>query len=799
MAYLNITEKYIELAFGAILIIFITIAMHYRMIKQRKYIKELISLKESLHKEIEERKVIQERLSKFATIVDSSNDAIICSFIDGTVISWNKSAEEIYGYKEEEIIGNNINILFPEGSKDEISNLAEKLRMGFTVKNFETKRIRKDGAAIDIAITLSPIRDEWGNILSVAAIDRDITERVKGQLKLKKSYEELSAVYGQLFAAEAELKQQIEELKNHEKALRSSEERYKLAVEGANDAIWEMDFQKDILFISDKWKAITGFEENEIKNVRSYIGDRIHEEDIDAALRDLTMHLQGKTDYYQSEFRVRVKDGTYKWVNNRGKALKDKHNNVIKIAGSVTDIDETKKIHEKIKYIAYYDNLTGLPNRTMLIENLEKITEEFEEQNKKLAVIFLDIDDFKIVNDILGHDYGDDVIKTVANILSSNLPENSILARSGGDEFVILLKDIEGSQIAVEICENILKIFKSPIMIKGNRVYTSASMGIAIYPSDATSSKELLSNADTAMFKSKQNGKNQYNFFNKNFTEDIKRKASIEKGLREALINNELMLYYQPQFSLVENRIEGFEALIRWNSKELGWVSPSEFISIAEQSDIINEVGKWVIKEACLENKRLRQLGYKFDTMAINISPVQFQDPNFLKDIYRITEEIEVDPSEIELEITEGVLMSLYDRNLEVLNNLRAMNFKIALDDFGTGYSSLSYLRLLPINKLKIDKSFIDHIEKDKNNKDITEGIIQLSHKMGMEVIAEGVEDEKQLEILKQMGCDKIQGYYFSKPVPKHEIEKLYEKLLDFKDNIIKKSVEIIEKGKQYF
>lgn len=799
MAYLDITEKYMGLVAVAILIIFITIAIHYRMLKQRRYIKQLISLKDSLHKEIEERKVIQERLSKFATIVDSSNDAIICSFIDGTIISWNKSAEEIYGYKEEEMMGSNINILFPEGSKDEISNLAEKLKRGFTVKNFETKRIRKDGAVIDIAITLSPIRDECGNIISVAAIDRDITERVKDQLKLEKSYEELSAVYGQLFAAEAELKQQIEELKNHEKALRSSEERYKLAVEGANDAIWEMDFQKNTFFISDKWKAITALDENEIKNIRAYMRDRVHEEDIETAFKDLKRHLKGKTDYYQSEFRVKVKDGTYKWVNNRGKALKDEHNKVIKMAGSVTDINETKKIHEKIKYIAYYDNLTGLPNRAMLMDSLEKITKEFEEQNKKLGVIFLDIDDFKIVNDLLGHDYGDDVIKTVANILRSTLPENSILARSGGDEFVILLKDIEGSQIPMEFCENILKIFKSPIMIKGNRVYTSASMGIAIYPSDATSSKELLSNADTAMFKSKQNGKNQYNFFNKNFTEDIKRKVAIEKGLREALVNNEFILYYQPQFSLVENKIEGFEALIRWNNKELGWVSPAEFISIAEESGMINEIGKWVIKEACKENRRLRQLGYKFETMAINISPVQFQDPNFLKDIYRITEETEVDPSQIELEITEGVLMSLYDRNLEVLNKLRAMKFKIALDDFGTGYSSLSYLRLLPINKLKIDKSFIDHIEKDKNNKDITEGIIQLSHKMGMEVIAEGVEDEKQLKILKQMGCDKIQGYYFSKPIPKHEIEKLYEKLLDFKDNIIKKSVEIIEKGKQYF
>lgn len=761
--------RILHLLIIGLIILFVSMLTIY-IKSQKNELERFKKINEDFKKQIEKERKVEEELIKFSSIIENSNDGIIISSIEGEIFTWNKGAEAIYGYSSKEAIGNNISIIFPPDNVIEIDNLSEVLKNRQIVKNFETKRIRKDGTIVDVAITLSPLKDENGEIITVSGIDRDITQKIKSQNKLKESYEELSAVYGQLSATEEELKQQIVELKNREKALKTSEERYKLAIDGANDAIWECDYVNKSFFISDKWKSISGYDDTDIKDIIDYAKKLIYPEDMKRAKQEFESHIKGEKDYYQSEFRIKIKDGTYKWINNRGKALKDELGNVIKIAGSVTDIDETKRIQNKIRYLAYNDSLTGLPNRIVFMEGLrEAITKNKE---KKCAVIVVDVDDFKIINDILGHDYGDEVLKNIAFTLKNSLPQNGIMARTSGDEFLILLNDVKDSIDISKLCDKILNNFKFPLIVNDNRIYTSVSMGIAMFPEDAETSKELLRNSDTAMYKAKNSGKNTYNFFNKEMTETIIRKAAIEKYIREAISKEELQIYYQPQIDAKSHRIKGFEALIRWKSVQLGWVSPNEFIPIIEENGMIIDIGKWIIEEVCRQNEEWKKKGYKYETIAINISPIQLHHHNFIEELEQCMANYRIDAKDIEIEITENILMNIHDRNIEVLKRLRDMKFNIALDDFGTGYSSLSYLRVMPINKLKIDKSFIDYIETDNNNRDITEGIIELSHKMGMQVVAEGVENESQLSILKDMNCDSIQGYYFSKPLPKEQAEQ---------------------------
>lgn len=615
------------------------------------------------------------------------------------------------------------------------------------------------------------------NMLNEQIENRKEAEKnsMESEKKLSRSYQELSVVYEQLATAEQELKQQIAELKNHEEALKISEERYKLAVEGANDAIFEWDFKNDSLFISDKWKSISESEKNKFNGIRDFIRSIVYHKDLPKVKEDLRNHMKGNTDYFQSEFRIFTKNGVHKWLRARGKVLRDDNEEILKMAGSVTDITENKVIQNKINYIAYYDTLTLLPNRARFLEQLDNAITENVTKNHKGAVIFLDVDNFKKINDVLGHDYGDEFLKKIAQILKNFIRPTDILARSGGDEFIILIPKMEDINEILDLSENIINYFKNPFIINCNTIYSSISMGVSIFPEDGINSKDILRNADTAMYEAKYNGRNQYRFFNKAMSENILRKDIIERGLREALEKNELMLYYQPQLDIKNNRISGFEALIRWKSKELGWVSPEEFIAIAEETDLIIPLGNWIIKEACKQIKYWKEKGYVYDSMAINISPLQIQQEDFIKNLTSILQETDIRPENVEIEITENVLMNLYDDNIEFLKRLKDKGFRIALDDFGTGYSSLSYLRLLPINKLKIDKSFIDYLESNEADRDITAGIIELSHKMGLEVIVEGVETQQQLSILKAMDCDSIQGYYFSKPLPTKEVEEFLD------------------------
>ena len=587
--------------------------------------------------------------------------------------------------------------------------------------------------------------------------------------KLNLNYEELGTVYQELSATEEELRAKYEDLHTNQEYLRSSEEKYKLAIEGANDVIWEWSGETNEIYVSDKWSEIVGslaIKEGPLKSFMRLV----HKDDLERAIKNVKDHIDNKTEFYKCEFRVKSWDGSYKWMLIRGKALRNDIDGIIKIAGSMSDISERKAIEEKINYMAYYDALTKLPNRSIFIERLEV---ELKKEPSAGAVMFIDLDNFKNVNDTLGHVYGDKLLEVIAGKFKDNIEVNNTVCRFGGDEFIILKPGMYSKKQIINFAEIILNIFNKPFIVYEKIIYTTASIGISLYHKDGNNSTTILKNADTAMYTAKASGKNMYAFFNEKMHYGLERRIKIQSILRLALNNNSFEIYYQPQVDIKNNKITGFEALLRLNYEDMGFIPPNEFIPIAEECGLIKEIGEWCMKRACLKNKEWRDKGYEFGYISVNISTIQFQQNNFIDILMNVLKETNLRPEFLEIEITETVLMRSLEKAVKTLEKLREMGIKIALDDFGTGYSSFSYLRRLPINTLKIDKSFIDGICLSSKEEAIAYGIIQLAHKMGIEVVAEGVESKKQLNLLKGQDCDKVQGYLFSKPVSADIAEKL--------------------------
>ncbi|TYQ18018.1 UNVERIFIED_CONTAM: diguanylate cyclase (GGDEF)-like protein [Acetivibrio alkalicellulosi] len=435
---------------------------------------------------------------------------------------------------------------------------------------------------------------------------------------------------------------------------------------------------------------------------------------------------------------------------------------------------ELESSKEKMKQLAYYDNLTNLPNRLYFNEYLEELIKCPEIEC--LSIMFIDLNRFKQVNDTLGHEVGDLLIIEVSKRLKCYLSDDSFVARLGGDEFVITFNNIDKpktTKAAIEISNLLSNGFKVNDENNVHELYISASIGISLYPDDAVEKSALLKNADLAMYAAKETGENTYMFFSELSESNRTGKLYLEQSLRKALVNNELLINYQPKIGMRNQNLTGIEALIRWNHPIEGLIPPSQFIPLAEETGIINQIGEWVLTEACKQNKEWHDKGYVKTRISVNLSLRQFQYKNFVNSVIKSLEISKLKPEYLELEITEGFLIKNADFSISILNELRLMGVHISIDDFGTGYSSLSRLKELPIDSLKIDKSFVKDITTEKNNIAIVEAIIQLAHSMGLQVIAEGVEKTQEWNTLKAMGCDEIQGYLISKPVSKYEFETL--------------------------
>jgi diguanylate cyclase (GGDEF)-like protein len=426
--------------------------------------------------------------------------------------------------------------------------------------------------------------------------------------------------------------------------------------------------------------------------------------------------------------------------------------------------DYEKELHNQ----AYHDQLTGFKNRRSLIKNLSELVSS--KTKGKVALLILDIDNFKYINDTMGHCFGDQLLMKVSDRLESFIEDDCKIYRLGGDEFVILFENFDEIATIEKLAVKLLKGCTTGFFIDLSNIFISISIGISLYPEHGDNLDELLKNADIAVYKAKEKGKNRIVFYNKPMNEVISERVRLEKHLRVALDNNEFILHYQPQLDIATNKVSGLEALIRWNSPELGFISPLKFISIAEDTHLIIPIGEWVLKNACLFLKKLHQQGYEDLSMSVNISMLQLIQDDFVDKVMEILDESKLNPKYLELEITESILMESYEDIAEKLKLLKGKGVMIALDDFGKGYSSLNYLKQLPISTLKIDKSFVDTILVDDAEKSLTDLIIKIGRTMDLCVVAEGVETQEQLDYLRSHKCSKIQGYFFSRPVAEESV-----------------------------
>jgi diguanylate cyclase (GGDEF)-like protein len=476
----------------------------------------------------------------------------------------------------------------------------------------------------------------------------------------------------------------------------------------------------------------------------------------------------------QADFTLTYKDRTY---HNIIKAIFDIEDPdmVIELAGYAVDITERVKADEKIHYLALHDALTLLPNRVYFNELLEQALES--ETSDKKAVIFIDLDNFKQVNDTLGHEAGDELLVKVAKVLKACIGPEAILARMGGDEFILLLPCCSGRQEAEELCRHILQRLKQPFYMMEQEIFVTASIGVSMAPDDGNIGKTLLKNADMAMYMSKHQGKNSCCFYEPSMNTNNLKKMELQKDLRQALATGgQLYLVYQPQLNLTSNRVAGVEALLRWNHPEKGMISPAEFIPIAEESGLIDPLGDWIIREACRQFTRWKEEGAGSIRMSVNLSARQFKHHDLAQKIGVVLKETGMDPNYLNLEITESTSMEDISHTIELIRQLRSMGMHISIDDFGTGYSSLNYLKDFPINHLKIDHSFIREMNTNEAGKAIVKSIIDMAVNLNLLVIAEGVETKEELDMLSHMGCHEIQGYYFSRPLEPAKMKELMDK-----------------------
>ncbi|NHN31360.1 EAL domain-containing protein [Paenibacillus agricola] len=490
---------------------------------------------------------------------------------------------------------------------------------------------------------------------------------------------------------------------------------------------------------------------------------RIHKEHVENV-----MQLINTSDPASSEHNPQKHDQIFE------KIISETHDGqLLRSYATIRAVNERKRAEEKIVHMAYHDALTNLPNRLHFDQRLKSSFNEAVRTNGKMAIIFFDLDRFKVINDTLGHYVGDMLLQSLSKKLKGYVKEKDLVARFGGDEFIILLSNIAHIDEAAQFAKGIPELLKEPFLFENQELFVTASIGISLYPHDGTDSETLLKNADIAMYRSKEKGGNSYHYYHPEMNKRSLHRLSLEINLRKALERNEFQVYYQPFVDLLSGQIFGMEALIRWFHPEWGLVSPADFIPLAEETGLIIPIGNWVLKQACFQNKKWQDLGYPAQRVSVNISAIQFHQPQFVQIIEDTLEETGLDPKLLCLEITENVAMTNVPYIIETMQKLRSMGVFISIDDFGTGYSSFSYLKRFRVHTLKIDQSFIRDVTSDDENAAIVTALIAMASQLKIKSLAEGVETKEQLDFLMLKGCDEIQGFIFSKPIPANEFELL--------------------------
>lgn len=575
--------------------------------------------------------------------------------------------------------------------------------------------------------------------------------------------------------------QELESRKRAELALRESEERFALAVRGANDGIWDWDLKINQVYYSPRWKSMLGYTEENISDSLDEWLSRVHPEDLDHLKVALRAHIDGTTTHLENEHRMRHQDGGYRWMLCRGLAVCDENGVATRLAGSQTDVTDRKYAEEKLLRDAFYDLLTGLPNRALFMDHLGLAVERAKRRQDYLfAVLFMDLDRFKDVNDSLGHTVGDELLISVAHKLENRMRTTDTVARFGGDEFVILLDDIQSEDNPPRIAQWILDELSLPMTFQHREVFINASIGIVLSNIGYNRAEEVLRDADIAMYNAKARGKGRYEIFDPSMREFILNRTELEHDLRRAIEHNELRVYYQFIVSLESRQVVGLEALVRWIHPRRGLLPPAEFIPMAEETGLIVQVDRWVLRQACLQLQEWKaHIPEARDlTISVNISSKHIIQPDLTQYIQTVLAETKIDPAFLKLEITESAILEKSEITSDLFTNMRDLGIQIQIDDFGTGYSALNYLSNFPINALKIDHSFVRSMTAENNHTKIVQAIVMLSQRLGVGVIAEGIEEESLITRLRDLGCEYGQGYYFARPMGSDSITTLLEEKL---------------------
>ncbi|MBI3803246.1 MAG: EAL domain-containing protein [Nitrospirae bacterium] len=594
------------------------------------------------------------------------------------------------------------------------------------------------------------MRDSAGQIQGIISLAQNITERKRAEEALRESQRALATLMSNLPG---------------------------MAYRCRYDPDWTMEF------VSEGALDLTGHAPADLTgNMKTSFAQLIHPDDLERVEGDKKTAVKEKHSF---KLVYRMVDATKKekWVWEQGIGIYAQSGALLALEGFIIDITDRKLSEERLQYLASHDSLTGLPNRTLFMDHLRLALMTSKRRQRLSAVLFLDLDRFKLINDTLGHGIGDLLLKAVAERLSTCLRRsdtvarlsnpNDTVARLGGDEFTLLLSDIAQAQDVPYVVQRILNLFMTPFFIEGHELFVTPSIGISLYPNDGDSAEKLLRNADTALYRAKEQGRNNYQFYLPEMNAKVSERLAMENNLRKALERDELLLHYQPQVDLNSGAIVGVEALVRWQQAESGLISPAKFIPLAEETGLILPIGEWVLRTACAQNKAWQQAGLPPMRVAVNLSGQQFQQRNLIETVRRILIETGLGAEYLELELTESILMQKLEIITSVLLELNTMGIQISVDDFGTGYSSLSYLKRFPISKLKVDRSFVSDITTDPDDAAITTAIINMAHSLKLKVVAEGVETADQLAFLKSLKCDGMQGYFFSRPLPAKEITEL--------------------------
>jgi diguanylate cyclase (GGDEF)-like protein/PAS domain S-box-containing protein len=681
---------------------------------------------------------LQHERDLLQTMMDSVPDGIYFKDVAGRFIRINRAQAQQLGLccPEDAIGKTNFDILDADHAHAIQADERQIIATGVPLLDRLEQFVDDDGQPIWNAVTKVPIRDLDGQIVGTVGIARDITERVKA-----------------------------------EAAMRISEAQFRAIFENAALGITLGDLSGAIIETNGALQRMLGYTADELRG--KTFAMVTHPDDLESNINLLQEVHDGLRTQYQMEKRYLRKDGEVIWGHLSVSLVPHTDAGQALMIGMVEDITERKRSEETIRQMAYYDALTGLPNRLLFHDRLRQAIVRARRSQHCVALLFLDLDRFKIINDTLGHYTGDLLLEAVARRLTDCVRDGDTVARMGGDEFTITLPGIVGASDAIEVAQRILTQLTSAFTLGGQDLFVTVSIGISLFPDDGEDADTLLKHADTAMYRAKERSRNSYQFYDPAMNLLAFKQLELEQHLRRALERGEFQVFYQPRVHAMTGQINGLEALVRWNHPERGLITPGEFIPVAEDTGLIVPLGEWVLRMACAQNKAWQTAGLPTLRMAVNLSPRQFQQPDLAERVAQVLAETGLEPQYLELEITESMTMVHAERTMLLLRTLKHMGVHLSMDDFGTGYSSLGYLKQFPIDTLKIDKSFVRDLTTDPNDAAIAEAVIALAHSLNLSVTAEGVETEAQLSFLKARRCDEVQGYLIGRPAPGETIEQL--------------------------